>query len=99
MTDLPILFSAPMIRALIAGRKTPEIAVLMKKQPPYAGAIRLAEKRGRVTFDDAALNGVIAGDDDDLLTALVTGHHRTRRGVYDLLYRALRACGLDTRNP
>lgn len=78
---------------------TADYAVLMKKQPPYAGAIRLAEKRGRVTFDDAALNGVIAGDDDDLLTALATGHHRTRRGVYDLLYRALRACGLDTRNP
>jgi hypothetical protein len=33
------------------------------------------------------------------IAARVEGHHRTQRGSYDLLYRALRACGLEARNP
>jgi hypothetical protein len=78
---------------------TANYAVAMKKTPPFSGALRLAWKRGRVTCDDRALNGVIAGEDDELISALVTGHHRTRRGVFDLLFRAMRACGLDARNP
>ncbi|MCE7028434.1 hypothetical protein [Jiella avicenniae] len=78
---------------------TADYAVALKKTPPFAGALRAAWKKGRVTSDDAALNGAIAGEDEKLITALVTGHHRTRRGVYDLLFRALVACGLDRRNP
>jgi hypothetical protein len=77
---------------------TADYAVALKKTPPFDGALRVAWKKGRVASDDAKLNSVIAGDDDELLTALVTGHHRTRRGVYDLLFRALKACGLDARN-
>ncbi len=34
----------------------------------------------------------------EAIVAIAAGHHRTQRGVYDLLYRALRACGLDRRN-
>lgn len=78
---------------------TADYAVAMKKTPPFAGALRAAWKKGRVSSDDKALNAVMAGEDDELLTAMATGHHRTRRGVYDLLYRAMRACGLEARNP
>lgn len=77
---------------------TADYAVVMTKTPPFAGALKMAWKKGRVTYDDRALNGVIASEDDELITGLVQGHHRSRRGVYDLLYRALRACGLDRRN-
>ncbi|WP_420104108.1 hypothetical protein [Bosea sp. (in: a-proteobacteria)] len=85
------------LRELLDG--TADYAVALKKTPPFAGAMRAAWKSGRVTYGDRALNGVIAGEDEELITALVTGHHRTRRGVYDLLFRALKACGLDRRNP
>jgi len=78
---------------------TADYAVALKKTHPFPGALRAAWKKGRVHADDTALNSVMAGEDEELITALVTGHHRTRRGVYDLLYRALRACGLDARNP
>lgn len=78
---------------------TADYAVALKKTPPFAGALRAAWKRGRLTSDDSAINGAMAGEDEALITALVEGHHRTRRGVYDLLFRALVACGLDRRNP
>ena len=78
---------------------TADYAVALKKTPPFTGALRAAWRKGSVTSDDRALNAAIAGEDDELITALATGHHRTRRGVYDLLYRALRACGLEVRNP
>jgi hypothetical protein len=77
---------------------TADYAVAMKKTPPFAGALKAAWKKGRVGSDDVALNSVVSGDDDDLITGLATGHHRTRRGVYDLLYRAFIACGLHIRN-
>lgn len=78
---------------------TADYAVALKKSPPFPGALRDAWRRGKVSHDDKRLNAVVAGDDEDGITALVTGHHRSRRGVYDLLYRALLACGLDKRNP
>jgi len=77
---------------------TADYAVAMKKTPPFSGALRQAWKQGRVAYDDKSLNAVTAGEDDELLTAMATGHHRTRRGVYDLLYRAMVACGLHARN-
>lgn len=78
---------------------TADYAVALKKTPPFAGALHAAWKAGRASYGDHALNRVVAGEDEALLTALVEGHHRTRRGVYDLLFRALQACGLDRRNP
>jgi hypothetical protein len=78
---------------------TASYAVVMKKTPPFTGALRAAWRKGRVAAASDRLDQVIAGEDDELLAALVTGHHRTRRGVYDLLYRAMRACGLHERNP
>lgn len=77
---------------------TADYAVMMTKTPPFAGALKAAWKKGRITYSDRALNGVIAGEDDELITALAQGHHRTQRGVYDLLFRCMRACGLDRRN-
>lgn len=62
--------------------------VVLKKTPPFSGALREAWRRG-----------LFEGEDDDAIAGKVEGHHRTQRGVYDLLFRALRACGLDKRNP
>lgn len=78
---------------------TADYAVVLTKTPPFAGALRQAWKKGRLSCDGAAINAAVRGEDDDAIVATVQGHHRTRRGVYDLLYRALRACGLDGRNP
>ena len=63
-------------------------SVVLKKTPPFSGALRAAWKRG-----------LLNAEDDDAIAASVEGHHRTLRGSYDLLYRALKACGLDSRNP
>jgi hypothetical protein len=69
-------------------REVGNYAVVLKKTPPFPGALRAAWKRG-----------LMSGEDDDAIAASVEGHHRTKRGSYDLLYRALRACGLESRNP
>ena len=84
---------------ICASISTADYAVALKKTPPFAGALKAAWKSGRVSYGDRALNDVVAGEDEALITALAAGHHRTRRGVYDLLFRALKACGLDRRNP
>lgn len=78
---------------------TADYAVAMKKTPPFSGALKTAWKKGRVTSGDHVLNGALSGEDEDLIVGMVTGHHRTRRGVYDLLFRAMKACGLEVRNP
>lgn len=78
---------------------TADYAVAMKKTPPFSGALRQAWKRGKLTSDDRAINGALTGEDEEMVVALAAGHHRTRRGVYDLLFRAMRACGLEERNP
>ncbi len=75
-------------------------AVVLKKTPPFAGALKAAWKKGLLRAGAAAIDGIAAGhDDEEIITGQVIGHHRTRRGSYDLLYRALRACGLEARNP
>lgn len=78
---------------------TADYAVMLMKTPPFAGALIRAWRQGRVTSSDGQINGAVAGEDEEMIVALAEGHHRTRRGVYDLLYRALRSCGLDIRNP
>lgn len=77
---------------------TADYAVILKKTPPFRGALSQAWKKGRLASADGAINGIFTGEDADAIHALVEGHHRTQRGVYDLLYRALKACGLETRN-
>lgn len=64
--------------------------VILKKTPPFAGALRAAWRRGD-------LPGQV--DDAEIIAGMVEGHHRQRRGVYDLLFRALKACGLEGRLP
>lgn len=67
-----------------------DYVVVLKKTPPFRGALRAAWRRGRLPA---------APDDFEILSGRVEGFHRQRRGSYDLLYRALRACGLEDRNP
>lgn len=76
-----------------------EYVVALKKTPPFSGALRAAWRKGRLVEGDQTIVGGEPSDDDDLIVTRIGGHHRTRRGVYDLLYRALRACGLEQRNP
>ena len=64
--------------------------VVLKKTPPFKGCLKQAWRSGTAQIDS---------DTEDVITAGVEGHHRTRRGVYDLLYRALKACGLEDRCP
>ncbi|VTZ26737.1 hypothetical protein MPC4_80178 [Methylocella tundrae] len=54
----------------IHGDGTADYAVALKKTPPFAGALRAAWKKGKVSSDDTALNAVMAGEDDELITAL-----------------------------
>jgi hypothetical protein len=76
-----------------------DYAVVLKKTPPFAGALRAAWRKGKLTVGDQAINGALSGENEDFIVALVEGHHRIKRGVYDLLFRALKACGLEARNP
>jgi hypothetical protein len=76
---------------------TADYAVVMKKCPPFRGALRAAWRKGSVTSDGEAINRALAGEDEEMIVALAEGHHRTRRGCYDLLLRALKACGMEAR--
>lgn len=78
--------------------------VVLKKTPPFSGALTSAWRRGRLTASDTMITGIKyqegdLSEDDEVILAEVSGHHRTKRGVYDLLYRALKACGLEARCP
>lgn len=83
-----------------------EYVVILKKTPPFAGALKQAWRRGKLVASETQIGGAHYRDgdgdcieDDDLIVAEISGHHRTKRGVYDLLYRALKACGLEARLP
>ena len=67
-----------------------EYAVALKKTPPFRGALKAAWKKGAFAAE---------GEDEEIMAGRVEGHHRQRRGVYDLLYRALQSCGLQARVP
>lgn len=65
-------------------------AVVLTKTPPFKGALKAAWKRGMLSPGH---------EDAEVMVGAVEGHHRTKRGVYDLLYRALKSCGLESRVP
>ncbi|HLY04870.1 MAG TPA: hypothetical protein VKR31_03895 [Rhizomicrobium sp.] len=73
-------------------------AVVLKKTPPWAGALRVAWRTGKLSAQGGCIDAAIAGDDGESIIAIASGHHRTRRGVYDLCYRALVAAGIAERN-
>lgn len=62
-------------------------SVILKKSPPFRGALRHQWKAGKFV------------DDGEAIIASVEGLDRVERGSYDLLFRALAACGLGARNP
>lgn len=76
-----------------------DYGVVLTKCPPFKGALKAAWRKGMLKSDaDGVICDVLGGEDSEAMIAHVTRHHRTRRGVYDLAYRALRALGLDERN-
>jgi hypothetical protein len=73
---------------------------VLAKTPPFAGALRRAWKKGMVVGDPFIQRVVDCTlEDAHLLCAEIEGHPRQSRGVYDLLYRAFKACGLEARIP
>lgn len=83
-------------KALAAGT----YAVVLKKTPPFSGALRDAWRKGRVAAAGMSLDTVAPGEDDESVVAVTAGHKPPSRGVYDLLFRALLACGVNPqRNP
>ena len=74
--------------ANIGGSLTGECdyAVVLKKCPPFAGALIRNWRAGRFT------------EGEDFVGSTVEGFHRVRRGVYDLVFRALKACRIEERN-
>lgn len=76
---------------------TADYAVVLTKTPPFAGALKQAWRKGKLQDSDGIISAAIAGEDDETIIATVSGHHRSRRGVYDLAFRALEACGLAKR--
>lgn len=93
MTDRPIIFSGPMVRAIFEGRKTQTRRVL-KPQPDYRGGYGDRHDAGEwgwedecgyhVSVLDIAPNGYRAGD-----RLWVREHCATWNGAYrDVVYRA-----------
>ncbi|MEO0853723.1 MAG: hypothetical protein AAFY15_09505 [Cyanobacteria bacterium J06648_11] len=62
---------------------------LLRKTAPWKGALKDVWRKAEIWP---------TGEDEAVLTGVVEGHDRQRRGVYDLIYRALVACGIDERN-
>ena len=60
--------------------------VKLTKTPPFRGALKDRWRGGAFV------------DDDECIIAEVPGFHRVKRGSYDLVLRALLACGLGPRN-
>lgn len=76
-----------------------QYAVVCKKTPPFEGALERAWKSGRLLASGRHFDAVQPGEDEEVVAGYVEGHHRTKRGVYDLLFSGLKACGLAARNP
>ncbi len=60
--------------------------VKLLKTPPFSGSLKKTWRDG--VFED-----------EQTVQNVVEGHPRYSRGVYDLLYRGLKACGLESRIP
>ena len=69
---------------------TSNYRVLLKKASPWDGVLK-----------EKWLENIFKGypEDAEVVAGTVSGYDRDKRGPYDLLYLALKACGLEERNP
>lgn len=74
-----------------------DYAVVLKKSPPFSGALKQAWRKGLLEGTDV-VDGAASAEDDEAIVSKIEGFHRVQRGVYDLLFQALSACGLAARN-
>jgi hypothetical protein len=76
--------------ANVGGNETRGIyRVVLKKCPPFRGALKQKWRAGEIE---------VGREDEEVLVGEVEGFHRQKRGVYDLLWLALKSCGLERRN-
>lgn len=70
-------------------KQTGNYRCVLKKTPPWSGALKAKWK-----------DGVFQGtpEDAEVIAGRIEGFDRQKRGPYDLLFRALKACGIDRRN-
>lgn len=70
-------------------KQTGNYRCTLKKTFPWRGALVEKWKQGVFTATE---------EDKDVLAGTMEGFDRQKRGPYDLLFRALVACGIDRRN-
>ena len=63
--------------------------VILRKTPPWKGALVHQWKSALIGVDEK---------DKEIMSGKIEGFDRTNRGPYDLLFKALKACGLNRRN-
>jgi len=75
----------------VGSHQTSNYRVTLKKEAPWVGML----KKRWFTDQFQKFEGVY--EDEEILAGKIEGFDR-KMGPYDLLYRALKACGLDRRN-
>lgn len=70
--------------------------VILKKSAPFKNTL-ISNWRKAILWSKQD-TGENTKEIDNIIAGKVTGFHRIKRGPYDLLYRALKACGLHQRN-
>lgn len=65
-----------------------DYTVTLKKTPPWKGALKATWKKGNLN---------VGHEDEEIIVGGLEGLDRHKRGPYDLLFLALKACGLDKR--
>lgn len=85
--------------AIVDGRPdgTADYAVYLKKKPPFENVLQQAKLKGLATYNDRGRTaGMLESNNDEGISTIVTGPNRIKGGIFNLVFRALKACGAET---
>ena len=75
---------------------TADYAVYLKKKAPFGKVFQQAKHKGLVTFKEGGLTaGITETEDPEGIARVISGPNRIKGGIFNLVYRALSACGVD----